>query len=369
MEAQVAWISMALLLGLVGVLYLLLPRISRRGLLFGVYVGEATSKGEDARRITRSWYWGVTAWLSVSLILTVVSGLYFKSRVGSSAAMSLLAVGFMAENLRAYFRARRLAKPGEPPAVAALVVVEESQGAALPYWAVVLGLVAGLLLIGDAWFHYTQLPKIVPTHFGFTGKPDGWRPKSFSTVMLLPIMTLILGVGLGGMSYLISQAKRAIRYGDRGVSFEAQQRFRRAMANFLAVVSILVTGLLSLIAYTSIRVGLGKAPALPPTMMILALVLVIFSLGGSIFIAIKFGQGGSQLERSAADAPLTDGLADNRLWVLGMFYVNREDPSLFVEHRFGLGYTLNFGNPKAVGLIVGFVGLMGLIAILAALAK
>jgi uncharacterized membrane protein len=187
--------------------------------------------------------------------------------------------------------------------------------------------------------------------------------------MLLPIMTLILGVGLGGMSYLISQAKRAIRYGDRGVSFEAQQRFRRAMANFLAVISILVTGLLSLMAHASIRVGMGEAQALPPATMILTIVLIVFALGGSIFIAVKFGQGGSQLERSASNAPLTDGLADNRLWVLGMFYVNREDPSLFVENRFGLGYTLNFGNPRAIGLILGFLGLIAVIAILANLAR
>jgi len=32
-------------------------------------------------------------------------------------------------------------------------------------------------------------------------------------------------------------------------------------------------------------------------------------------------------------------------WKAGIFYVNREDPSLFVEKRFGIGYTLNFGNP------------------------
>ena len=41
--------------------------------------------------------------------------------------------------------------------------------------------------------------------------------------------------------------------------------------------------------------------------------------------------------------------------MLGVFYVNRNDPSLFVEKRFGLGYTVNFGNPKAVGLLVVFI--------------
>jgi uncharacterized membrane protein len=34
---------------------------------------------------------------------------------------------------------------------------------------------------------------------------------------------------------------------------------------------------------------------------------------------------------------------------------------MFVEHRFGLGYTINFGNPKAVAFIV--VLLIALVAI------
>ncbi len=29
---------------------------------------------------------------------------------------------------------------------------------------------------------------------------------------------------------------------------------------------------------------------------------------------------------------------------MGSFYVNREDPELFVPKRYGIGYTLNFGN-------------------------
>lgn len=29
----------------------------------------------------------------------------------------------------------------------------------------------------------------------------------------------------------------------------------------------------------------------------------------------------------------------------GVFYSNSDDPSLFVPKRYGIGYTLNFGNP------------------------
>ena len=31
----------------------------------------------------------------------------------------------------------------------------------------------------------------------------------------------------------------------------------------------------------------------------------------------------------------------------GIFYCNPDDPALLVPKRFGIGYTLNFGNPRS----------------------
>jgi uncharacterized membrane protein len=41
-----------------------------------------------------------------------------------------------------------------------------------------------------------------------------------------------------------------------------------------------------------------------------------------------------------------------------MFYVNRNDPAFFVEKRFGLGYTLNFGHPLSWALTGGSLLMM-----------
>jgi uncharacterized membrane protein len=38
---------------------------------------------------------------------------------------------------------------------------------------------------------------------------------------------------------------------------------------------------------------------------------------------------------------------DDRYWYGGFFYNNPDDPALFVEKRYGLGWTLNFGHPQA----------------------
>lgn len=34
----------------------------------------------------------------------------------------------------------------------------------------------------------------------------------------------------------------------------------------------------------------------------------------------------------------------DKCWKWGVFYVNREDSALLVRKRYGIGYTLNFGN-------------------------
>ena len=55
---------------------------------------------------------------------------------------------------------------------------------------------------------------------------------------------------------------------------------------------------------------------------------------------------------------------DDKYWRGGLFYINREDHALLVPRRFGLGWTLNFGNPRAAMLLAGVVALIGLVIIL-----
>jgi len=54
------------------------------------------------------------------------------------------------------------------------------------------------------------------------------------------------------------------------------------------------------------------------------------------------------------EAPLTGGLADNEHWIWGVLYVDRKDPSVMVESRFGIGYTLSLGNRTALLVVIVF---------------
>jgi uncharacterized membrane protein len=52
------------------------------------------------------------------------------------------------------------------------------------------------------------------------------------------------------------------------------------------------------------------------------------------------------------DAP--DAPDDDRYWKAGFFYINRNDPSVFVPKRFGVGWTVNLGSigGVAIGIVL-----------------
>ena len=49
---------------------------------------------------------------------------------------------------------------------------------------------------------------------------------------------------------------------------------------------------------------------------------------------------------------------DDAHWVAGVFYVNRDDPSLFLPERFGVGWTVNLGRPVVWAIMAAFVAVM-----------
>ena len=347
----------------VGGLLLIQPYIVRRGLLFGVYVGEECWDGEEARSITRRWTVALVASMALGATLAaLVVALDGPVPLGLLVSVVTQIVASYGTYLWAHFSARRLAAPGVPPS-AAVMTATRPVSLFLPIGSLAVAAVGGTIAVGYAWMQYPNLPAQVPTHFGISGAPDAWSPRSFGSVMMLPMTTLLMGVAMGVMAILTARAKRVVRHPDTAVSLDAQLRFRQAMANFLAGIVVLMTAMLTGMSIYAVRTGLGLAGGIPGWLMALIIVMLVYAVAGSLYLAFRYGQGGARLERAARAGRLTNGLADNSQWVLGVFYVNRDDPSIFVEKRFGLGYTINFGNRKAVALFVVFLVIVAAIVI------
>lgn len=365
------WIVLAAIgeVALIGALVLVLPRVSRRGLLFGAYVGEAAWGGEDARRLVRTWQWMTLAQVAASVAAIAGFGAAGHAVTGLVVGASLLLVGVNAGYFWAHFRARRLAPrhAGAGSIAAAPLAAESGRETTLPWIVTVASAVVGLAVIGETWARWSEIPQRVPMHFGASGAPDAWGAKGFATMMTLPIMTLLMPPLLGVVAVLTARAKRAVRRGG-GASVAAQARFRRATVRLLSAIAILASAMLGLVSHGALQVALGRAAALPAIALPLGIAMGVVALGGALWLTYRHGQGGARIEAADDSAPLTDGLADDRFWKWGIFYVNPDDPSLMVEKRFGIGYTLNFAHRGAtvfMVVLVAFIVLMTALSIAA----
>jgi uncharacterized membrane protein len=187
-----------------------------------------------------------------------------------------------------------------------------------------------------------QIPDVFPIHWGADGQPNNWATRSFMGVYGPLLIGAALAALMGFMAYAMLRWSRLIRAG--GAAGEGEHRFRLVMVSILVAIEYFLalvfmwTGLLPLSHKQDGPVGF-----IP--MLVFALVFTVAVVGLMLWV----GQGGTRLTgpaaaASGAVAPIGDRTPD-KYWKLGLFYINRNDPALFVEKRFGVGYTLNFGHP------------------------
>lgn len=207
---------------------------------------------------------------------------------------------------------------------------------------------------------YSLLPDMIPTHWGPSGQPDAFSPKTpFSSVALLLVLFLVQGMMLG-INIATKRSGIKLSASKKKSSQLQQLAFRKYTSWFFLMTSILVTILLGFFQFTTIHEGLQNASL----MLALPLGFLLFNLIATAIYAFKVGQGGSRIEVSLEEevsAGITDA-DDDAHWKLGVFYVNKQDPSIFVEKRFGVGWGINLGNPLGYFLLFVPILLILLIA-------
>jgi uncharacterized membrane protein len=280
---------------------MLLPYLSPRPLYFGVRTGVAFRESQAGRKI-RGLYWGrVIASAGIGMaVLPFVPTLPF-------IVMLPIVISFVAFGL-AYFQARPHAL--HAPEVREAELTDEP---ALPRWSwlALPPFAIPLAVLQYLRAHYDQIPARYPVHFNLAGEPDRWVEKSaravfapvwFSEGMLLLFLMLLAAVLIG--------SRRRVR--------------PSAIPGIFVVVMYLIGFVFTSIALMPI-VQLPPVVTIGPTLAFVAAVLVIGY-------------------RRNADPNAPVETTPDECWTLGSFYVNPNDPAIFVQRRIGFGYTLNFGN-------------------------
>jgi len=204
-------------------------------------------------------------------------------------------------------------------------------------------LAAAAILLHANW---QRLPSRFPVHWGINGNPDQWAERTWRSVdgpLLAGFLVIAL---LQLMGYMIVTASPRARMAETA---DWTARFRRANLRMIVAMGWTLAALFAVLALNP-YLSRGDSLIIPAWLMVGAMLAVtaVF-IWPIIRISQEPGSG-------------SDGTPDE-CWKLGQIYYNPNDPALMVEKRFGVGYTINFGN-RASWLLVALLVLIILVPLL-----
>ncbi|MCI4336423.1 MAG: DUF5808 domain-containing protein [Thermoplasmata archaeon] len=365
------WLEGLALTLLLFVVALVTPRLSAPRFRFGVSVPPAHRDDPRLLIAGRVYQAGVAIGGLAALPPLALGATPELDYLAFAAPLLLLSVTFLSYLIarQQVLRAKRVAgwvESGPRMGVAELVPaeVDTTWGA----WVLLpLAVWVGFLVWGIAL--YPSLPATLPIHFDASGAPNSFAMKSPLSVFA----GSIVGAGVLAIFALLAAAitrSRAPLDPQRPRS-DAQRQFQfrfqmvRALLVFAALVELTV-GLASLETWKVVgSTGVGSWILLIPIVAGVALLLGV---------SVRLGQLGARMplseEPGLDEDPDVAGRRardDDRNWIAGVMYWNREDSALLIPRRFGVGWTLNWGNRWSWVLLGALMGVPFLILIAAAL--
>ena len=198
---------------------------------------------------------------------------------------------------------------------------------------------------------YNLMPDMIPTHWGFNGEIDAYSQKSFISVFGIVFVNIVIAtiVYISSVGSLKSRAKLNIDSLEESKKSHLTYLNKYGITFFILNLSLATVFIVTLISTVNVS-------NINPFIMIFTTVLLIISASYLTYLYFK-SPGNSKNSAYSVDD------SDDK-WLLGTIYNNPQDPSLFVQKRFGVGWTINIGNTKGkLFLIFTFVLIFAIIFI------
>ena len=195
---------------------------------------------------------------------------------------------------------------------------------------------------------YPSTPDLVPTHFDFAGNVNQWTPKGPALIAFPLLFEVFMAACFIFSHWMTIRSKKDIDPARPAISAYAYGAFARAECILLLVGGSVLTAVLGIVMILMMTEILSMLVTIA-----LIIVATLILVGATIAIPIVYGQSGSRLVKRLEENG--DIIADNdEHWKAGIFYWNKDDASLFLPKRFGVGWTMNWARPAAWLIVGGF---------------
>ncbi|WP_342532857.1 DUF5808 domain-containing protein [Lysinibacillus sp. FSL K6-0057] len=194
-----------------------------------------------------------------------------------------------------------------------------------------------LALIAFTYMNYETIPAVFATHWNGAGEVDGWTDKSWLSVVSMPLILLAIQISFFIMNQGMKSAKIQLSAQAKEASIHRELAQRKYGSWYLAAINFSMTILFVVLHYTTVILHDQTVPYFIPLFLIFNVVM----LGGLLVFIWKLSKSNERFDEVHTNETAA---TDDQYWKWGVFYCNKNDPSLLVPKKFGIGWTVNFAN-------------------------
>ena len=200
--------------------------------------------------------------------------------------------------------------------------------------------------------YYDQIPAKVALHFNLQGTATQLTDKSYLNVLLMPLTSIFIFCVFIVIYFSIKTSKQELDSNKPETSKLRDRHFRLIWSDYSIIIC---TVLITWMFFVSLH--LNRLIIIPDNIFEafnITMSLLILSI--ALILAVKTGQSGSKL-KVKLNEPATglNNVDDDSYWKLGIIYFNPYDPSIFVPKRMGIGWTVNFGRPAGLVILIALI--------------
>ncbi len=214
-----------------------------------------------------------------------------------------------------------------------------------------------IILIAVTYFYgikmYDAAPEMIPVRYDMQGSPILYQAKSMNLVYEIIGMQGFLALLFFGINFTIKRARKTIDPDNARQSSLQNDEMKHRWSIFLFIMGILMLLIFSFVLYSMFV-------TLPMWLMLYAPIAITGAIiVYAVVLSLQTGQSGNRIkingDKNTGEEITRD---DDSLWKMGMFYYNKEDPAVFVEKRFGPGWTNNWARWQSWLLVAGILALI-----------